>query len=69
MHLRAGYMIEAYAIGNVKFEKNDNRISRKYKGSKRPPAIWPEAWTQKSPKEKSFAIIEYARANDPGLAS
>jgi hypothetical protein len=68
IHLREGYMIEAYAIGNVRFDKFDNRITRKYKGSKRPPLIWPEQWAHMTPKEKTKAILEHARENDPGLA-
>jgi hypothetical protein len=62
MHLRKGYMIEAYSVGNVKFDKFDNRITRKYKGSKRPPHTWPEAWSLMTPKEKTKAILEHTRS-------
>jgi hypothetical protein len=62
MHLRKGYMIEAYTVGNVKFDKFDNRITRKYKGIKRPPNTWPEAWALMTPKEKTKAILDHSRS-------
>jgi hypothetical protein len=67
MYLRKGYMIEAYSVGNVKFDKFDNRITRKYKGSKRPPHTWPEAWTLMTPKEKTKAILEHTRSVEQHL--
>jgi hypothetical protein len=62
MHLKKGYMIEAYVVGNIKFDKFDNRITRKYKGSKRPPHTWPEAWSLMTPKDKAKAILEHTRS-------
>ena len=67
MHLKKGYMIEAYVVGNIKFDKFDNRITRKYKGSKRPPHTWPEAWSLMTPKEKTKAILEHTRSVEQSL--
>jgi hypothetical protein len=67
MHLKEGYMISAYKVGNMNFDRYDNRIIRKYAGSKRPPHIWPEDWQKMTPKEKTAELLQYQKGLDPTL--
>ena len=67
MHLREAYMVPAYKVDTMNFDKYDNRIIRKYKGSKRPPTVWPEAWVKMTPKEKTAELLKHQKDLDPTL--
>ena len=60
-------MIPAYKVGSMNFDRYDNRIIRKYAGSKRPPQIWPEDWQKMTPKEKTAELLQYQKSIDPTL--
>jgi hypothetical protein len=60
-------MVPAYKVDTMNFDKYDNRIIRKYAGSKRPPTIWPEAWVKMTPKEKAAELLQNQKNLDPTL--